>query len=77
MLQPGRTAIMPDFPRTRGNAVERAAFHASLTETRGHGHAALDQIRDMRARHIRILESMSVERRILREDYDHWDDHGA
>jgi hypothetical protein len=68
---------MPDDRHVPGTATERAAFHASLTSTRDHGRAALEEVRESGARHRLILESAAVERRILRDDYEHWNERRA
>ncbi len=61
---------MPNVHESSPNAEDRAAYLAALAETCAHGQEMLQRVRDSRERHHLTAESLTVERRILREDFD-------
>jgi hypothetical protein len=64
---------MPDWDvviqDSKGRAAVRDAFRAALAETSRLSQEALEPVRYHRANHRKTVESVAVERRILREDF--------
>ena len=64
---------MPDTHRQPGTAADRARFRDAVTDTHQRGADNTDEFREQREHYVREADSLATERRILREDFAHWD----